>query len=291
MLTALKAFMTPSLYKRASFAPQFSTAREAALRNTWRKIWASTCTMLVKQKEKLIVGNASRANKFYVARDVNSLFPSFLRDTSQKIYRRYIKAFNEVPSSVDQSKSIGLDRTSELNAAHFSRVDRSMPIRKWILSERQAWNLRNVIVHGTFARRGGRRTNYIKGPHTAREKGQVAAPWRGRNIYDFAMTMPGDLPLRRALNRSFRMKRIGGSTASTTWVVARGWGAARARGFGDSSRFISGPHFLHCGTTRLILSSALAKHFFKLHFSRSGLILFLFRYISILFIWDLTCLY
>lgn len=58
------------------------------------------------------------------------------------------------------------------------------------------------------------------------EKGQVAAyrasMWRGRNIYDFAMTMPGDLPLRRALNRSFRMKRIGGSTASTTWVVARG---------------------------------------------------------------------
>ena len=72
----------------------------------------------------------------------------------------------------------------------------------------------------------GWRTNYIKGPHTMRKRGQVAADrasmWRGRNIYDFAMTMPGDLPLRRALNRSFRMKRIGGSMASATWVVPRG---------------------------------------------------------------------
>ena len=126
---------------------------------------------------------------------------------------------------------------------------------------------------------GGWRTNYIKGPHTMRKRGQVAADrasmWRGRNIYDFAMTMPGDLPLRRALNRSFRMKRIGGSTASATWVVPRGCRnrqRSRARGFGDSSRFISGPHFLDCETIHLILSNtAITEYNFNLHFTRNEL--------------------
>lgn len=70
-----------------SIAPQFSTGREAVLRNTWRKIRARTRTALVKYKEKLIVGNASKPNEFHVARvlDVNSLVSKFIIDESKKI--------------------------------------------------------------------------------------------------------------------------------------------------------------------------------------------------------------
>jgi len=51
-----------------SIAPQFSMDREAVLRNTRRKIRARTrAQVLVKYKEKLIVDNALKLNKFYVA--------------------------------------------------------------------------------------------------------------------------------------------------------------------------------------------------------------------------------
>lgn len=71
-----------------------------------------------------------------------------------------------------------------------------------------------------------RRTNYIKGPHTVYEgegtsrrgvRQRVARAKYIRLRRDYA----GGFTLRPALNRSFRMKRIGGSTASSTWVVAR----------------------------------------------------------------------
>jgi len=95
-----------------------------------------------------------------------------------------------------------------------------------------------------------RRTNYIKGPHTVYEeegtsrrgvRQRVARAKYIRLRRDYA----GGFTLRPALNRSFRMKRIGGSTASSTWVVARDWAervSARVRGFRDSSRFNSSPH-------------------------------------------------
>ena len=60
----------------------------------------------------------------------------------------------------------------------------------------------------------------------ARRLGLCSSMWYRRNIYDFSVTMPGDLPYIQRLNRSFRMKRIGGSTARHH---VGGASAARAR--------------------------------------------------------------
>lgn len=54
---------------------------------------------------------------------------------------------------------------------------------------------------------------YKRTTHGAREGARRALLWCRRNIYDFSVTMAGDLPYVQRLNRSFRMKRIGGSTA------------------------------------------------------------------------------
>lgn len=63
---------------------------------------------------------------------------------------------------------------------------------------------------------------YKKTTHGARKRGQVTAERasmrRERNIYMMRRDYAGGFTLRRALNRSFRMKRIGGSA---TWVVVR----------------------------------------------------------------------
>lgn len=133
--------------------------------------------MLVKHKQKLIVGNTLKAKKFYVlcARvilNVSSPFSSLLLTQVKKdVINQIRKTSNEVAFFIDQAKSGPIER-DKVKRCTVSRVDHSMSIRKWISSERQPWNLRNVIVHGYG---GGRRTNYIKGPHTTREKGQVAA--------------------------------------------------------------------------------------------------------------------
>ena len=60
----------------------------------------------------------------------------------------------------------------------------------------------------------------------ARRLGLCSSMWYRRNIYDFSVTMPGDLPYVQRLNRSFRMKRIGGSTGLHH---VGGASAARAR--------------------------------------------------------------